>query len=54
MNRKMKKAAALIASAKRVPRKRRPTRPTRASKERRLKEKSRRSEIKAGRGKVQD
>ena len=46
--------AALIASAKRVPRKRRPTRPTRASKERRLKEKSRRSEIKAGRGKVQD
>ena len=46
--------AALIASAKSVPRKRRPTRPTRASKERRLKEKSRRSEIKAGRGKVQD
>ena len=46
--------AALIASAKRVPRKRRPTRPTRASKERRLKEKSRRSEIKAGRGKVRN
>lgn len=44
--------AALIASAKKVPRKRRPTKPTRASKERRLNEKSRRSEVKSGRGKV--
>jgi len=31
---------------------RRPTRPTRGSKERRLKKKARRSEIKAGRGRV--
>ena len=44
--------AALIASAKKSPRKRRPTKPTRASKERRLSEKSRRSEIKSGRGRV--
>lgn len=44
--------AALIASAKQVPRKLRPTKPTRASQERRLSGKSRRSEIKAGRGKV--
>ncbi len=44
--------AALIASAKKVPRKRKPTKPTRASKERRLNEKARRSEVKSGRGKV--
>ena len=44
--------AALIASAKQVPRKRRPTKPTRGSQERRLSGKFRRSEIKAGRGKV--
>ena len=45
--------AALLASAKKVPRKRRPTKPTRASKERRLNAKSRRSEIKSGRGRVE-
>lgn len=48
-----RRLAALIASAKEVPRKRRPTKPTRASKERRLNAKSRRSEIKSGRGKVE-
>lgn len=42
----------LIDAAALVPRVRRPTRPTRASKERRLEGKSQRSGIKAGRAKV--
>lgn len=45
---------ALVAQARHVPIARRPTKPTRASKVRRLKAKSERSEIKAGRGKVTD
>jgi ribosome-associated protein len=45
---------AMVAEARHVPTPRRPTRPTRASKQRRLKAKSERSEIKAGRGKVTD
>lgn len=45
---------ALVAEACHVPTPRRPTRPTRGSKQRRLKAKSERSEIKAGRGKVTD
>ena len=42
----------LIASAADVPRVRRATRPTRASKRRRLEGKAQRGEVKAGRGKV--
>lgn len=45
---------ALVAEAFHVPTPRRPTRPTRASKQRRLKAKSERAEIKSGRGKVTD
>ncbi len=45
---------ALIAKAATAPVKRRPTRPTKASKERRLEVKSRRSGIKARRGKPGD
>lgn len=45
---------ALVAQACHVAPTRRPTKPTRASKQRRLKAKSERSEIKAGRGKVSD
>ncbi len=45
---------ALVAAAAEVPVVRRPTRPTRASKERRLEGKSQRSQVKAGRGKVPD
>jgi len=41
-----------LADALRVPRRRRPTRPTRASKERRLEGKRRRSERKRSRGRV--
>lgn len=44
----------LVAAAAEVPVVRRPTRPTRASKERRLEGKSQRSQVKAGRGKVPD
>jgi ribosome-associated protein len=44
----------LIASAAEVPKTRRPTRPTRASKERRLEGKSVRSLVKVGRAKVVD
>ena len=44
--------ATLLASVKKEKKKRRPTKPTRASKERRLESKQRRSEIKSGRGKV--
>jgi len=43
---------ALVAAAAHVPRKRRPTRPTRASKERRIEGKLRRSKVKALRGRV--
>lgn len=45
---------ALVAEASYVAPMRRPTRPTRASKQRRLKAKSERAEIKAGRGKIID
>src|SRR5512134_859081 len=45
---------ALVDAAAFVPKKRRPTRPTRASKERRIEGKLRRSKIKALRGKVRD
>lgn len=44
--------AALLADALRTPAKRKPTRPPRASKERRLREKKRRSDIKKMRGRV--
>jgi len=44
----------LVARAATVPKKRRPTRPTRASRERRLESKTKRGRIKALRGKVQD
>ena len=42
----------LIESAEHVPRKRRPTKPTLASKRRRLEGKSKRAEVKSGRAKV--
>jgi ribosome-associated protein len=42
----------LIASVAVLPRKRRPTRPTRASIEKRMEDKLRRARLKAGRGKV--
>jgi ribosome-associated protein len=42
----------LVAAAAFVPKRRRPTRPTRASKERRIQGKKRRSEVKALRGRV--
>ena len=41
-----------LAAAVRIPRKRRPTRPSRGAKERRLEQKRRRSERKKGRGRV--
>ena len=44
----------LLEAAALVPRVRRPTKPTRASRERRLEGKAVRSTVKAGRGKVQD
>jgi len=44
--------AALLASVKKEPKKRRATKPTRASKQRRLESKARRSDVKASRGKV--
>lgn len=43
----------LMADALRPPKKRRPTRPTAAARERRLKSKRERSEIKRGRGRVE-
>ena len=43
---------ALIAAAAQVPKKRRPTRPSRGAKQRRLEAKTRRSQIKAARAKV--
>ncbi len=45
---------ALVEAAAFVPKKRRPTRPTRASKERRIEGKLRRSKVKALRGRVRD
>lgn len=45
---------ALVAAAAHVPRKRRPTRPTRASRQRRIEGKLRRSKLKALRGRVRD
>lgn len=45
---------ALVAAAAHVPKRRRPTRPTRASKERRIEAKQRRGRLKAMRGRVQD
>jgi ribosome-associated protein len=45
---------ALVDAAAFVPRKRRPTRPTRASKERRLESKARRARVKALRGRIHD
>jgi ribosome-associated protein len=45
---------ALIRDATIVPKKRRPTKPTRASQTRRVDGKTRRSAVKAGRGKVRD
>ena len=44
----------LLEAAAQVPRLRRPTKPTRASRERRLEGKAVRSTVKAGRGKVHD
>ena len=45
---------ALVEAAALVPKKRRPTRPTRASKQRRIEGKLRRSKVKALRGRVRD
>jgi len=45
---------ALVEAAAFVPKKRRPTRPTRASRERRIESKQRRARLKAQRGKVHD
>lgn len=45
---------AMVAVAAEVPSERKPTRPTRASRERRLEGKSARAEVKAGRAKVVD
>ena len=45
---------ALVEAAAFVPKKRRPTRPTRASRERRIESKLRRAKVKALRGKVYD
>jgi len=44
----------LLESAALVPRRRRPTQPTRASREKRLQNKAVRSEVKAGRGKIRE
>ena len=48
----MQRLHELVDSVAVAPRKRRPTRPTRASKERRLEGKSQRAQVKAGRAKV--
>jgi ribosome-associated protein len=45
---------ALVEAAAHVPKKRRPTRPTRASRERRIESKLRRARVKALRGRVRD
>jgi ribosome-associated protein len=44
----------LVASVAKLPKKRRPTRPTRSSVTKRLESKARRSEAKAGRGKISE
>ena len=44
----------MVDSAARVPKKRRPTRPTRGAVEKRLEGKARRGSIKSGRGKISD
>jgi ribosome-associated protein len=49
-----KRLQALVEAAAFVPKKRRPTRPTRGSKERRIEAKQRRGRIKALRGRVRD
>lgn len=49
----LERLATLIRDASHVPTKRRPTRPTRASKRRRMDSKTRRGQIKALRGKVE-
>ena len=48
----LRRLQALVDAAARPPRMRRPTKPTRASKERRLQAKTQRGEIKSGRAKV--
>ena len=48
----IERLAELVRRAQRPPKKRKPTRPTRASKERRIKAKKQRGEIKAKRGRV--
>jgi ribosome-associated protein len=48
------KLAALVRAALVKPKRRRPTRPSKASKRRRLEEKKRKSAVKAGRGRVRD
>lgn len=48
----LERLAALLAQARVEPKLRRPTRPTRAAKERRLQSKQQRGKVKAGRGKV--
>jgi ribosome-associated protein len=50
----LKRLQALVEAAAFVPKKRRPTRPTRGSKERRIEAKQRRGRIKALRGRVRD
>lgn len=50
----MERLQELLEAAADVPRTRRPTKPTRASRVRRLEDKAVRGEVKAGRGKVQD
>ena len=48
----LERLAELIRSVSQPPKRRKPTRPSKAAKERRLKQKAQRSEIKARRGKV--
>ena len=50
----MQRLQDIVAEAAHVQAERRPTKPTRASKRRRLQDKAERSEIKAGRGKVSE
>jgi ribosome-associated protein len=49
-----RRLAEMIAEAHLVPRKRRPTRPSKAAKAKRVDQKKQRSEVKRGRGKVTD
>jgi ribosome-associated protein len=50
----LERLQALVEAAAFVPKKRRPTRPTRASRERRIESKLRRAKVKALRGRVRD